>query len=648
MKEEMSAFDILAMTGEMQSLVGGYLDKVFHWDVKNVLLRINTPGQGRKELVLQEMKWLYLAPEKPDIPDMPSQFAVNLRKYLTNARIAAVRQQEFDRIVVVDLEKGPLEYKVVIELFGDGNLVVVSGGKILNAVHSRKWRHREVRPGLEYSFPPSRFNPLQMDEASFRKAFLASTSDVVRTLATAINVGGQYAEETCLRADVDKDRKAKSLSTEEVGRLFSSLSLLLNEAATKLRPRVVMDDGKPVDVVPMPLLQYASRDQREHATFSDAIHRYVLDREPIAGEKEDPETQRLTRQLQQQRTAVERQLEEAKKFVDQAEAIYSDYMGTESLLRTIRDRTEGLNWESTREVLPTIPGVTDADPKDHSVTAVIAGKDVTLDYKLGVEGNANALYQRSKEAKDKMQGAQVALQETEKRLAEKIKEGEGRRMTEKHPVRKTKDFWFERYKWFVTSEGRLVLGGRDAHSNDQLVKKHLKATERFAHADVHGAPSVVILEGAQATDEEMHEVCTFAIAHSKAWMAGASEGTAYWVLPDQVSKMAQAGEFVPRGAFVIRGKRNYIYHLPLELAVGEIEHEGERKIMCGPVPAVQARSSRYVVIVPARRSRTKASAVLSKMFEVPEEEIARILPPGEVDMTQMEGMEEEPEDLDQE
>jgi len=142
MKEEMSAFDILAMTGEMQSLVGGYLDKVFHWDVKNVLLRINTQGQGKKEMVLQEMRWLYLAPEKPDIPDMPSQFAVNLRKYITNARIAAVHQQEFDRIMVLDLEKGPSSYQLIIELFGDGNLILASGGKILNSVYSRKWRHR--------------------------------------------------------------------------------------------------------------------------------------------------------------------------------------------------------------------------------------------------------------------------------------------------------------------------------------------------------------------------------------------------------------------------------------------------------------------------------------------------------------------------
>lgn len=647
MKEEMSTFDVLAMVGEMKSLVGGYLDKVFHWDVKNVLLRINTPGQGKKELVLQDMRWLYIAPEKPETPDMPSQFAVNLRKYLTNTRIAGVRQREFDRIVVLDLEKGPNQYQLVIELFGDGNLVLVSGGKILNAVHSRKWRHREVRPGLEYSFPPSRFNPLEMSDESFRKAFLASTSDAVRTLATAINIGGQYAEEVCIRAGVDKDRKAKSLSPEEVGKLYEALTLLLKEAAGALRAREVLENGKPIDVTPVPLIQYADREAREHPTFSDAIHNYVLERVPVEGEKDDPEVQRLQRQLAQQRAAVETQLAEARGYAEQAEAIYSDYMGTDALLKKLKTAAEGLNWERTREALSSIPNISKVDPEEHKVVALVAGKEVTLDYTLGVEGNANALYQRGKEAKDKSQGAQEALADTEKRLAQKVKEGEVRKKQEKRTVKKTKEFWFERYKWFLTSGGHLVLGGRDAHSNDQLVKKHLKTTERFAHADVHGAPSVVVLDGANADEDEMIEACTFALAHSKAWMAGASEGTAYWVLPDQVSKMAQAGEFVPRGAFVIRGKRNYEYHLPLSLAVGEISYEGERKIMCGPLGAVQANASRYVVIEPGKKVKTKASAALAKMFDVPEEEIARILPPGEVEIASTEGIEEEPERLDQ-
>ena len=35
----------------------------------------------------------------------------------------------------------------------------------------------------------------------------------------------------------------------------------------------------------------------------------------------------------------------------------------------------------------------------------------------------------------------------------------------------------------------LMVGGRDAKGNDSIVKKHLKADDRYVHADLHGAPS---------------------------------------------------------------------------------------------------------------------------------------------------------------
>ncbi|HOQ25929.1 MAG TPA: NFACT family protein, partial [Methanomassiliicoccaceae archaeon] len=172
MKDEMSAFDILAMTSEMQILKGGYLDKIFHWDGRNILLRINTPTAGRKELVLQDLRWLYISPDRPEMPDTPSQFAVHLRKILTNGRISSIQQREFDRVVVMDIEKGPTSFQIIIELFGGGNLIVTSEGKIVSSVVSRKWRHREIRPGVEYVFPPSRFDPTSMDAASFRRTVL--------------------------------------------------------------------------------------------------------------------------------------------------------------------------------------------------------------------------------------------------------------------------------------------------------------------------------------------------------------------------------------------------------------------------------------------------------------------------------------------
>jgi hypothetical protein len=116
------------------------------------------------------------------------------------------------------------------------------------------------------------------------------------------------------------------------------------------------------------------------------------------------------------------------------------------------------------------------------------------------------------------------------------------------------------------------------------------------------------------------------------------EGSAYWVLPDQVSKTPEPGEFVPRGAFIIRGRRNYEYHVPVELAVGEVQHLGERKIMCGPRSSIEPVSTKFVVLVPGRTDRNKMSALLSRAFNVPEEEISRILPPGDVEAKEFMGV----------
>jgi len=171
------------------------------------------------------------------------------------------------------------------------------------------------------------------------------------------------------------------------------------------------------------------------------------------------------------------------------------------------------------------------------------------------------------------------------------------------------------------------------------VKKHLKEGDRYAHADIHGAPSTVIKDGARAPETTLREACEFALAYSKAWSAGLASGSAYWVLPEQVSKQAESGEFLPRGAFVIRGKRNYLHDLPVRLAIGEVEIEGHRKIMGGPIAAVAARSKRYVVLAPGKEDREELAKRLAASFEVPIEEITRAIPSGKVQVVEQHGVE---------
>jgi len=634
MKDEMRAFDVMAVVGEAQSLIGGFVDKVFQWDGGNVLIRINVKGEGKKELFLKNGKWLYLAPRRPEVPDFPEQFAVHLRKMIANARVEGVRQMEFDRIVVLDLKRGE-DYQLVVELFGDGNLLLINDGKILNCLFSRRWRHREVRPGAEYQFPLPRFNPLTADMETFRSALMESSSDTVRTLATAANLGGQYAEEICLRAGLDKSREASSLDDEEYIKLYRSMRDMIDEVGTSKTAVVVLDGEEKVDVTPIPLTQYQDLTGEEHSSISEAIHEYLGgDSEPI--QMTDKALLKLQRQLERQRESIDQRNREADELAKKAEMLYMHYQSVSDLLGALKAMV-GSSWEGIRAFGEDQEMVRSVDPSKHRVSVLLDGEKVSLDYQLGIDANANMLYQRSKELKGKASRAEEAAKETQARIQRREK-GLAKEEGSRTGAVPTKQFWFERYKWFLTAGGRLVIAGRDARTNDQVVKKHLKPEDRYSHADVHGAPSVVFKGGAEAGDEELKQVCTFALAHSKAWNAGIREGTAYWVLPDQVSKAPMAGEFVPRGAFIIRGKRNYFHHVQMEMAVGEIVHEGERKIMCAPRSTMEAMSERYVVLVPGKLVRNKMSSTLARRFEVPEEEISRILPPGNVEIAFVKGI----------
>ncbi|QLH74785.1 MAG: NFACT family protein [Methanomassiliicoccales archaeon] len=629
MKKEMNAVDILAMSKEMQALVGGFVDKVFHWEGRNVLIRVNAP-EGRRELLLRDGKWLYMPKERPETPDTPSNFAVHLRKMLSNARVVSVEQREFDRIIVMKVTTRTSTYDIIFEVFADGNLLVVEDRKIVNCLEQKTWKHRDVRIGAQYQFPPSRFNPLSSDLGTFLTAVKGSTADVVRTLATSANLGGQYAEEVCLRANIDKSRKARQLTDDEWAIIFKTMASMLESVKERQEPVIYYDGDVPVDVSPQRLSQHSSLEAEPYPSLSEAIDEYLYARPSDEEELRDEELERLKRQLEQQSDALIRLEAEALALSEVANLLYQHYPQVTKFLAYMKEKASSSSWEELRDAVSKLPFFISLEPQKDQVVIRIDGKNVRLNYKASLEENADILFNEGKELKEKLRGAEAAMAETERRIEERAKQCEEQRREAKKKVRPTKQFWFETYRWFVTVGGRLVIGGRDARSNEQIVKKHLGQNDRYAHADVHGAASVIIKDGSSADEEEMREVCIFALASSKAWTAGVGEGSAYWVLPDQVSKTPVAGEFVPKGGFIIRGKRNYFHHLPMRLAIGEVQYEGSRKIMTAPEATMKSMSSKYVVIEPGETDRGRISSQLSKAFEVPEEEISRILPPGNV------------------
>jgi predicted ribosome quality control (RQC) complex YloA/Tae2 family protein len=644
MKEGMSSFDIAAMVNELQCLIGGRIDKAFQLAREKLLLRIRIPEKGRKDLIIVVGKWLYLASQSQETPKTPTSFAMLLRKHLSNGKITKIEQHGFDRIIIFHVEKAE-NFQLICEIFHEGNVVLVQEGKIIQPLIPKSWSRREIRAHREYLFPPARYNFKTLDIKGFEEILGSSKKDIVRTLALDVNLGGQYAEELCLLSEIDKGKKANELSKDEVNKTFESMRQLLLSLNQAKGGFIIFEDSMPKDLTPFPLKTYESNEVEKFNMLSNAIEKYLESeekKEPLDVEYEEVRA-KYQRQLAQQEKAIvnlENKAEEAKRKADLVYVHYQECQRILSMLKTGIKEKEVVELTANLKETPSFKKL-ELDKSEVTLN-LKNGKgglaDIALNFRISVEENAGIYYDKAKKAKEKLEGAKKSLEETKKHLA---RIGTEREEKKRKIKRKTKQFWFEKYRWFISSDGNIVVAGRDAKTNDKIVKKYLTDKDRYAHAEIHGAPSVVVKnKDGDISDQTLKEACEFALAFSKAWNAKIGAGTAYWVLPDQVSKTPPSGEFLPRGSFMIRGRKNSITNIELRLGIGEIEYEGTKKMMCGPVSAIESQSKIYIIFEPGDMKKSSFIRKICDTLDVEHEEVQRILPPGDIKVVRTAGIPE--------
>jgi predicted ribosome quality control (RQC) complex YloA/Tae2 family protein len=684
-KRELSSVDLSAFVSEMGAYEGAVLDKAYLYGDDLLRLKLRDFDRGRLELLIEvgEQKRAHLAaPERvPDAPGRPPDFARMLRNRISGANLTSVEQFEFDRILEFHFEREDQDTTIVAELFGDGNVAVLDANReVIDCLDVVRLQSRTVAPGSRYEFPGSRVNPLVISEEGFRARMDESDTDLVRTLATQLNLGGLYAEELCARADVEKTRSIDDATDEEYAALYDAIDGLRTDLdAGDFDPRVYREGGdtadadggagdadgagEPVDATPFPL-QEREREGlvgEPHDTFNAALDVYFHDlreaeREAGDGEPDRPEFEaeiaKRERIIEQQASAIESFEEQAATEREKAETLYARYDLVDSILETVRSAREaGHGWEAIEERLAEAAeqGVRGAEavrgviPEEGLVTVELDGHEIDLDPTDGVEKNANRLYNEAKRIEEKKAGAQAAIENTREELADLEErreawedretdepttgtddEGEDTAVDwlarESIPVRETEE-WYERFRWFHTSDGYLVLGGRNADDNEALVKKYLERGDRFFHAQAAGAPVTVLKatgpsEPAEQVDfpeTTLEQAAQFAVSYSSVWKAGRYAGDAYMVAPDQVSKTPESGEYIEKGSFVIRGDRTYFEDTPVGCAVG-IQCEPRTQVIGGPPEAITGRAETTVEVEPGEFAQADAAKRIYRAF----------------------------------
>lgn len=620
----MSGIDTRAVVSELNEKLPLWIDKVYQFDSHTLGIRMNGENKAHYQFLIEAGRRAHFVKAFPEPPKNPPQFAMLLRKYISGGKVLAIRQHGLERIIIFDIGKGSSVFRLILELFDEGNIILTDEKyEIIKPLRHHRFRDREVVPRVPYTLSAS--DPTASPE-NLAAALRSNERDLVRALAVGCMLGGAYAEYLCRKADLDKDMPAEAAEPAVIWRELQALfSAVVHERA----PVVTAKRCDPVNITGEP-------DAARYATFSEALEAFF----PLT--KAERKTSEAKPKLTKEERIRKHQQSSLKKFDEKiaatetiVAAIYENYGFVSQVISSLREASKRISWQ---EIEKHLGGAQSADakkivafhPEDASVDIRI-GPVVRIRVHESLEQNAGRYHDEIKKYKKKKAGALAAM-------AAAPSAGKKAQKREFTPLKK---LWYHRFRWFTTSDGIVVLGGRDAAQNEELVKKYMTGGDTFVHADVHGA-SVVIVRGKTA---KMDEVAQFAASYSGAWRSGHFSADVFSALPSQVSKTPESGEFVARGSFIVRGERTWYRNVPLAVGIG-LMLEPNAAVIGGPPAVIRARARGYIELRPGQfEPNDVAKKVLRilKQIVTPEEEkalkavlnteqVAAFVPPGGSDI----------------
>ncbi|MDP6318643.1 MAG: ribosome rescue protein RqcH [Candidatus Thalassarchaeaceae archaeon] len=702
MRAQSSSFDVARIVDELRGMIGVRARKAYQPHYEQVVLRLNQKGKPSTDLVIVRGKRIYLSQRDRPMPTNPSPFAMKLRKHLSNSRLIEVNQLGFDRVISLTFEHGRGRLKLIIELFRDGNVLLLDDKDvIIQPLTHAKYASRSLKSGENYTPPPATVDPRNLNQAELDELLDSSDHSLIRTLAARVNLGRIYGNAIATSAGIELDEPANSLDEEQRKDLGGSMKKLLAELANGDCSYLWFTDIKSLDAwkeaadnpmardsasveieefspIALPfmntelMVEIDSLSGAYDAIFGthDAIAYIRREEEKLAAAGEDEEEQRakLNRRAEQQKSAITRFESQAVLTQELAKSIQDNWTHVDDLLSQVNSFIEADSWQALESKTGEIVWIDRVEPAKRTILARLPDEDnepgasVTLHIEKSVHQNAQQYFEQARTLKDKAKGARTALERTENAAAkEEARRKKDAAAGKVRIAKRSKRFWFEKHRWGILSDGRLVVGGRDAKGNDTIVRKYLKSTDLYIHADLHGAPSCSLrLRDGLITDENpigfvpegvtslriaqelagdiddarnlpaniIEEAAQLAICWSRAWGSGGAAATAFHARPSQVSKQTESGESLGRGSFVVRGQRTWYRDVSMEIAIGFSIINGIPIPVSGTAEGVSKLCERWALITPGREKKETIANRIAKSTGLAQDDVLAALPPG--------------------
>ncbi|MBS3091900.1 DUF814 domain-containing protein [Candidatus Pacearchaeota archaeon] len=175
---------------------------------------------------------------------------------------------------------------------------------------------------------------------------------------------------------------------------------------------------------------------------------------------------------------------------------------------------------------------------------------------------------------------------------------------------------YEKYRWFYTSNKHLVIGGKSAEQNEEVINKY-KNKDKYVvmHTKSPGSPFSVIL-AENPSPKDLEEAAIFTACFSRAWREGKKREVVDIFLMEQIIK----NKNMQTGTFGVVGP---VDRKTIELRLySEIQKNKLRFIALNP------KNKESICITPGKINKEQFAEQIAIKLETPKEQVLSALPSG--------------------
>jgi len=223
--------------------VGSFINKIQEVGKGIFKIKIHT-NAGSKDLIVTKNS-LFISNVSFPAKQNSSSFFSKLKQVLNNKKILSISQENFDRVVVIEFA----DFNLILEFFHKSNIILTDKENTIIIVQRREeWKDRILKKNEKFKFSSSKGeNPKTISQKFLEEAFEKSSSSIIKTLISNVNIAPLVAEEILFELKIDKKLNSEEILAKDIKKIAQKISEFYSLKKPSKKPVIFKEELLPFE-----------------------------------------------------------------------------------------------------------------------------------------------------------------------------------------------------------------------------------------------------------------------------------------------------------------------------------------------------------------------------------------------------------------